>query len=155
MTNKVRNNHRALESIIFLISSFILSFYALKFINIKYERGSSESYSSWREEIKKQGATGEKIIELGRQIARPYFIEHLKKTMMGQEADISRMVDLALGELPVKTEEVEMPEPKEDEGPATIQDFEDEVARLKAIDMTKAKAYYDAWINKYQTEEEK
>lgn len=109
----------------------------------------------WRQEIKKQNATGENIVTIGKQIARPFFIEHLKKTMMGQEADISRMVDLALGELPVKTEELKAPEPKEDEGPASVQDFMDEVARLKRIDMTKAKAYYDAWQDKFKEEEKK
>ena len=117
------------------------------FLYLKTER-------DWREEIKKQDATGEQIIEIGRSIARPYFIEHLQKTMMGQEADISRMVELALGEEVPKTE----PEilPKEDEGPRTQQDFLDEVSRLKAIDMTKAKAFYDAWIEKFRgTTEEK
>lgn len=110
------------------------------FLYLKTER-------DWREEIKRQDATGEQIIDIGRAIARPYFIEHLKKTMMGQEADISRMVELALGEELEKTE----PEikPKEDEGPRTYQEFEDEVARLKNIDMVKAKAFYDAWIDKF------
>lgn len=102
----------------------------------------------WDSEIKRQDATGEKIVEIGRSIARPYFIEHLKTTMAGQEADISRMVELALGEELQKTEpEVK---PKEDEGPRTYQDFEDEVARLKKIDMTKARAFYDAWIEKFK-----
>lgn len=107
----------------------------------------------WKEEIKRQDATGEQIVEIGRSIARPYFIEHLKKTMTGQEADIARMVELALGEEVEKTEpEVK---PKEDEGPRTYQDFEDEVARLKNIDMGKARAFYDAWIDKFtKTERE-
>lgn len=106
----------------------------------------------WEAEIKKQDATGEQIKEIGRSIARPYFIEHLEKTMAGQEADIPRMVELALGEKPEKTEpEVK---PKEDEGPRTYQDFEDEVTRLKIIDMGKARAYYDAWINKFTEEQE-
>lgn len=101
----------------------------------------------WKEEIKRQNATGEKIIEIGRSVARPYFIEHLQKTMTGQESDIARMVELALGEESEKTEpEVK---PKEDEGPKTYQEFEDEVARLKKIDMDKAKAFYDAWIDKF------
>ena len=118
------------------------------FLYIKAER-------EWREEIKRQDATGEKIVEIGRSIARPYFIEHLQRTMMGQEADIPRMVELALGEEIEKTE----PEikPKEDEGPRTRQDFLDEVSRLKAIDTTKAKAFYDAWAEKFRgtTAEEK
>lgn len=110
------------------------------FLYLKTER-------DWREEIKKQDATGEQIIQIGRAIARPYFIEHLKKTMTGQEADIARMVELALGEELEKTEtEVK---PKEDEGPRTYQEFEDEVARLKKIDMGKARAFYDAWIEKF------
>ena len=111
------------------------------FLYIKTER-------DWREEVKRQNATGEKIVEIGRSIARPYFIEHLQKTMMGQEADISRMVELALGEEIVKTEPEVLP--KEDEGPRTQQDFLDEVSRLKAIDMTKAKAFYDAWVEKFR-----
>ena len=111
------------------------------FLYIKTER-------DWREEVKRQDATGEKIVEIGRSIARPYFIEHLQRTMMGQEADIPRMVELALGEEIVKTEPKVLP--KEDEGPRTQQDFLDEVARLKAIDMTKAKAFYDAWAEKFR-----
>ncbi len=111
------------------------------FLYIKTER-------DWREEVKRQDATGEKIIEIGRSIARPYFIEHLQRTMMGQEADIARMVELALGEEVQKTEPEVLP--KEDEGPRTQQDFLDEVSRLKAIDMTKAKAFYDAWIEKFR-----
>jgi len=110
------------------------------FLYLKTER-------EWRDEIKRQDATGEKILEIGRFIARPYFIEHLKKTLAGQEADIARMVELALGDELEKTEpEVK---PKEDEGPRTYQDFEDEVARLKKIDMAKAKVFYDAWIDKF------
>jgi len=114
------------------------------FLYLKTER-------EWREEIKKQDATGEQIIDIGRAIARPYFIEHLQKTMMGQEADIARMVELALGEIAPKTEPEVLP--KEDEGPRTIQDFYDEIIRLKAIDTTKAKAYYDAWAEKFSTTE--
>jgi len=114
------------------------------FLYLKTER-------DWRKEIKRQDATGEKIVEIGRSIARPYFIEHLKKTMMGQEADIARMVELALGEELQKTEpEVK---PKEDEGPRTYQEFEDEVARLKNIDMAKARDFYDAWIGKFEETE--
>ena len=111
------------------------------FLYIKTER-------DWREEVKRQDATGEKIVEIGRSIARPYFIEHLQRTMMGQEADISRMVELALGEEVEKTEPEVLP--KEDEGPRTRQDFLDEVSRLKAIDTTKARAFYDAWIEKFR-----
>lgn len=110
------------------------------FLYIKTER-------DWREEVKRQDATGEQIIDIGRTIARPYFIEHLKKTMTGQEADIARMVELALGDKLEKTEpEVK---PKEDEGPRTYKDFREEVARLKAIDIGKARAFYDAWIDKF------
>lgn len=111
------------------------------FLYIKTER-------DWREEVKRQDATGEKIVEIGRSIARPYFIEHLQRTMMGQEADIPRMVELALGEEVPKTEPEVLP--KEDEGPRTRQDFLDEVARLKAIDTTKAKAFYEAWAEKFR-----
>jgi hypothetical protein len=101
----------------------------------------------WQTEIKKQKATGDKIVEIGRSIARPYFIEHIEKTMMGQDADIPRMVELALGEeIKEPREEVKS---KEDEGPRTYIDFENEVARLKKIDMGKARAFYDAWIDKF------
>lgn len=57
----------------------------------------------WREQIKEKEPTGEEIIELGREIARPYFIEHLQKMLQGQEEDIPRIIELALGEV----EEVE------------------------------------------------
>jgi hypothetical protein len=103
----------------------------------------------WRQAIKQQKAVGEEIIDIGRSIARPYFIEHIHNTMSGiSDADIQRMVDLALGEEEPKTEP-EVP-PKEDEGPATMQDFIDEVSRLKKIDEGKAKAFYDAWKDKFE-----
>lgn len=56
----------------------------------------------WTAEIKLQDATGEKIIEIGRAIVRPYFIEHVKRTMP-IEKDIPRIIELALGE----SEEIE------------------------------------------------
>jgi len=34
--------------------------------------------------------------------------------------------------------------------PTTVKEFEAEVARLKQIDMKKAKAYYDKWVGKWQ-----
>ncbi len=80
----------------------------------------------WKSEIKRQDAKGEEIIEIGRSIARPYFIEHLKKTMAGQEADIPRMVELALG-TEVKEEEKEEV-PKKEEGtlpmPKTAEEYD-------------------------------
>lgn len=51
----------------------------------------------WKKRIKVQKATGEEIEEIGRTIARPHFIEHLKATMP-IDTDIPRMVELALGE---------------------------------------------------------
>ena len=56
----------------------------------------------WKAQVKKQDVKGEEIIELGRAIARPYFIEHLKATMTME--DIPRMVELALGEEEIKEE---------------------------------------------------
>jgi len=64
---------------------------------------------TWEAEIKAQKATGEKIIEIGRSIARPYFLEHLK-TVMPSETNISRMIELALGE---EIKEVKPAEPTE------------------------------------------
>ena len=107
----------------------------------------------WREEVKRQNAMGEEIMDIGRSIARPYFVEHIDNTMSGiSDADVTRMVDLALGEEAPKTEP-EVP-PKEDEGPATMQDLIDEVIRLQAIDEGKAKAFYDAWKDKFAETEE-
>lgn len=100
----------------------------------------------WEAEVKRQDATGEKIIEIGRSIARPFFIEHLERTMAGQETDIARMIDLALGE---EIKEVKEIPPKEGEGPETYEDFRNEVARLKTIDTGKALSFYNAWIDKF------
>lgn len=106
----------------------------------------------WKEEVKRQDATGEKIIEIGREIARPYFIEHIEKELEGQEVDISRMVDLALGEKVVELEEpaeITREALKEGEGPATYADFRAEVQRLNRIDTGKARDFYNAWIEKF------
>lgn len=53
----------------------------------------------WREQVKEQKATGEEIIEIGRAVVRPYFIEHLVNVLkVPLEEDAARMVELALGE---------------------------------------------------------
>jgi len=71
----------------------------------------------WQEQTKEQESKGEEIIELGRTIVRPYFIERLKKIMPYDE-DIPRMVELALGE-PEEVEKIEKEEivPKAEEEP--------------------------------------
>jgi len=68
----------------------------------------------WREQVKEQDAKGEEIIEIGRTVVRPYFIEHLKATMTIE--DIPRMVELALGE-PEEIEEEPLPVVPETEEP--------------------------------------
>jgi hypothetical protein len=119
------------------------------FAGFLYEKALRE----WDAEVKEQKATGEKIIEIGRSVVRPYFLEHLERTM-ATDTDITRMMELALGE---ETAKLKTPKPIEAEEPArepgeplTIVDFETEVSRLKGIDMKKAREYYDAWIGKFQ-----
>lgn len=87
----------------------------------------------WQAEIKKQDATGEKIIEIGRSIARPYFLEHLK-AVMPSDTNITRMMELALGE---ETKEVKLTEPAEVEEP----EVEEEI---KGIPEPKTQVEYDA-----------
>lgn len=90
----------------------------------------------WQAEIKKQDATGEKIIEIGRSIARPYFLEHLK-AVMPSDTNISRMMELALGE---EIEEIKPTEPvkvKEEVG-------EKAEKEIKEIAEPKTQAEYDA-----------
>ena len=101
----------------------------------------------WGTEIKDKDATGEEIIEIGRSIVRPYYIKHLQTTLAGQERNISRIVDLSLGEA-IKGDTKDTP--KEGEGPANRSDFLTEVSRLKKIDMVKARAFYDAWSEKFK-----
>lgn len=62
----------------------------------------------WNAEIKKQDVVGDKIIEIGRAIVRPYFAEHIERTMPVEE-DIPRIMELALGE-PEEIEEELLPE---------------------------------------------
>ena len=119
------------------------------FAGFLYEKALRE----WDAEVKEQKVTGEKIIEIGRSIVRPYFLEHLERTM-ASDTDITRMMELALGE---ETEKIKPPKPIEAEEPMrepgeplNIVDFEREVSRLKGIDMKKAREYYDAWIGKFQ-----
>ena len=119
------------------------------FAGFLYEKALRE----WDAEVKEQKATGEKIIEIGRSIVRPYFLEHLQRTM-ASNTDMTRMMELALGE---ETEKLKTPKPIESEEPIrepgeplTTIDFEREVSRLKGIDMKKAREYYDAWIEKFQ-----
>lgn len=119
------------------------------FAGFLYEK----SLREWSEEVKEQKATGEKIIEIGRSVVRPYFLEHLQRTL-ASDTDITRMMELALGE---ETERLKTPKPIEAEEPArelgeplNIVDFEREVSRLKGIDMKKAREYYDAWVEKFE-----
>jgi hypothetical protein len=119
------------------------------FAGFLYEKALRE----WDAEVKEQEATGEKIIQIGRSIVRPYFLEHLERTM-ASDTDMTRMMELALGE---ETEKLKTPKPIEAEEPArepgeplNIVDFEAEVSRLKGIDMKKAREYYDAWIGRFQ-----
>lgn len=119
------------------------------FAGFLYEKALRE----WDAEVKEQKATGEKIIEIGRSVVRPYFLEHLERTM-ASDTDITRMMELALGE---ETQKLKTPKPIEAEEPMrepgeplTSVDFETEVSRLKGIDMQKAREYYDAWIGKFQ-----
>lgn len=112
-----------------------------------------KSLREWQEEVKEQDATGEKIIEIGRSIVRPYFLEHLERRM-ASDTDITRLMELALGE---ETEKLKTPKPIEAEEPArepgeplNLVDFETEVSRLKGIDMKKAREYYDAWREKFE-----
>ncbi len=122
------------------------------FAGFLYEK----SLREWQAEIKTQDATGDKIIEIGRSVVRPYFLEHLQRTMVSGE-DITRMMELALGE---ETEKLEPPKPIEAEEPRrepgeplTSTDFISEVTRLKGIDREKAKEYYDTWIEKFKKKE--
>ncbi|GAG86884.1 unnamed protein product, partial [marine sediment metagenome] len=62
----------------------------------------------WKAEIKKQDVVGDKIIEIGRAIVRPYFTEHIERTMPVEE-DIPRIIELALGE-PEEIEKELLPE---------------------------------------------
>lgn len=94
----------------------------------------------WRDEVKRQEATGEKVIEIGRSIARPYFIKHVQATMT--TLDASLMADLALGE------EVEEFETIEETG-ETYEEFRARIVELKKTDMEKAKAEYDKGIGQY------
>ncbi len=103
----------------------------------------------WKEEIKRQDATGEKIREIGLSIVRPYFLEHLK-AVMPSDTDISRMMELALGKEVKEPKTLKIPKPKEGEGPETYADFEAEVIRLGKVDKIKAEAFYDAWIGKFE-----
>lgn len=129
-----------------------LGFGEKKFAPFAYEKTLRE----WQAEIKRQDATGEKIIEIGRSIARPYLLEHLQMEMPS-DVDIPRMMELALGE---ETEKLETPKPieaeeprREPSEPMTSDDFVSEVTRLKGIDREKAKEYYDTWIGKFKKEE--
>ncbi len=112
-----------------------------------------KAYREWKAEVKKQDAIGEKITEIGRRIVRPYFIEHVQRTMPIKE-DIPRIIELALGEefeeepLPeVITENIKFLETKE---PDDEKDFEDTVGRLKVTDMKKALKYYNKWQEKFK-----
>lgn len=123
------------------------------FAGFLYEKALRE----WNAEVKEQKATGEEIIKIGRSVVRPYFLEHIKRSMPSEE-DITRMMELALGE---ETEKLETPKPIEAETPReepseplTYPDFESEVTRLKGIDMIKARQYYDTWIGKFKKEAE-
>ena len=86
------------------------------FLYLKSER-------EWRMEVKKQDAIGEDIVNIGKAIVRPYFVEHLQTTMAGQTANIPRMVELALG-AEIKEEE-EVPEKEEEPVIPTIQTKEE------------------------------
>lgn len=85
----------------------------------------------WEAEVKKQDATGEKIIEIGRSIARPYFLEHLE-AVMPSDISISRMMELALGE------EIKEEKPTE---PIEVKEPEEEI---KEVPEPKTQAEYDA-----------
>lgn len=124
-----------------------LGFGEKKFAPFAYEKVLRE----WKAEVKVQDATGEKIIEIGRAIVRPYFVEYLKKEFATDE-DIPRIVELALGEEIEEPEptEIEKPEIEESPKPATLADFEAEVSRLKAIDMKRAREYYDKWVGGFK-----
>jgi len=71
----------------------------------------------WGRQVKEEKLTGEDIIDAGRAIARPYFIERLKSVLSYQEEDIPRIVELALGE----PEEIEKTE-KEEEAKEALPD---------------------------------
>lgn len=75
----------------------------------------------WRNQVEEKELKGEEIIELGRAIARPYFIEHIKKVMPLEE-DIPRIIELALGEPEEveKAEKIEEKEIEESEKPPVI-----------------------------------
>jgi len=117
----------------------------------------------WESEIKRQDATGEKIIEIGRSIARPYFLEHLK-TVLPSDTNIARMMELALGEeikeppeppavppvIEVPVEGIKVPLKPIEVKPATYPEFRAEVSRLKSVDMKKAEEYYNAWIGTFK-----
>jgi len=70
----------------------------------------------WKEQVKKQKLTGEDITDAGRAIARPYFVKHLKKVLIGQEKGIPQIVELALGE-PEEVEKIEKEEEKKEVPP--------------------------------------
>lgn len=72
-----------------------------------------KTYREWKAEVKKQDAIGEKITEIGRRIARPYFIEHLTNEM--PMADIDRIIELALGEEEIVEPSPVLPEVEEPE----------------------------------------
>lgn len=106
----------------------------------------------WKKEIKDRDATGEEIIEIGREIARPFFIDHVKRTMRYGEKQIEQIIELALGE----PGEVEEPEEEkitkipESPQPKTEKEFLAEVGRLKGVDMKKAEEYYNKWRESFK-----
>jgi len=118
-----------------------------------YERTLRE----WKDEIKRQDATGEKIIEIGRSIARPYFVEHLKATLLGQEDTIHRILELTFGEEPrVEKPKEEIKEEVKIGATAPFLDyaeFRDRVSELKAEDPKKAKEFWDKWIGIFRPKE--
>lgn len=69
----------------------------------------------WRNQVEEKKLKGEEIMELGRTIARPYFIQYLKDTMVSDE-EIPPIIELALGE-PEEVEKAEKIEEKEFEEP--------------------------------------
>jgi len=73
-----------------------------------YEKGLRE----WQAEVKRQDATGEQIVEIGRAIIRPYFIEKITKEIPYE--DIPRIVELALGEPGKVEEEIEEEKPEKE-----------------------------------------
>ena len=56
-----------------------------------------QAYRDWTQAIKDQNATGDKIIEIGREIVRPLFQKYLKEQPGMREADIPRLLNMALG----------------------------------------------------------